>query len=556
MSWHGHDGEPPRQARPVTAPWWVIVAAVLVVLPFLGKGPALDEEGYLWIARQLDPLRPYDWKRVWPPYDDADAFAWAHPPIHLWWLAAWSALTDTGWLLRAVAGLPWVVLLAASVAKLAARVCHHPGLGAALWLASPTVVLGLQDTWMIDLPAVALATAAVATYREGLVDEEGRWFVLSGILLGLAIETKYSMAVLVPVLAVHMVRLGPRPGLWVAAGAVVLVIEGPLWAAYGRPHPWEVFTRRGEIEAGALGGRVLGTLVRSALLALPLVLLRANPALLGVGGAVGLAAVLAARPAEMHVATSTLLVVLAGLGGTLLARAGAAAVSSPLRRRKGDRGDPLLLGGWGLAVAVGVVALHNYASARYLLPAAAPAALLLARSGEEVSWGKALLRVSVAVTAVVSVALALADYRFVAAGEEVARRALAEVGRAGAPAEGVPVDAAPPAEGGGAPGRFAGEWSFRGAMEAAGWVRYRPDEALPSGTWVIVADNASPGQVAADALEPVGRVESEDLFPLRVVDIRGDVGLYAETLGTLPFGFRRGPLEAATLYRVRAATGP
>jgi hypothetical protein len=42
---------------------------------------------------------------------------------------------------------------------------------------------------------------------------------------------------------------------------------------------------------------VLGTLVRGALLAVPLVLVRANPALLAAGLGVALVAVLAARPA-------------------------------------------------------------------------------------------------------------------------------------------------------------------------------------------------------------------------------------------------------------------
>jgi 4-amino-4-deoxy-L-arabinose transferase-like glycosyltransferase len=525
--------EPRKRVVAAAPPWWLVGAAVLVVLPFLGKAPAIDEEGYLWIARNLDVLRPYDWARVWAPYTP-DSYGWAHPPLHLLWLKLCTSLTDTSWLLRALAGLPWVALLAASVALLAARTCQHPGLAAALWLTSPIVVLGLHDTWMIDLPAVALATAAVAAYREGLVDEDGRWFIASGILLGLAIETKYTMGVLVPVLAVHMLRLGPRPGLWAAAAAVVLVVEAPLWFLYGRVHPWEVFVRREEIEAGGLAGRVLGTLARAALLGLPLVLVRTAPALVGGGFAVGLVAVLAARPREMAVTTSTLLVLLAGLGAALISRAVAAAVANPHRRRKGDRGDPLLLGGWVAAVVLGVIVLHNYASARYLLPAAAPAALLLARSGEEARWGKALVRASAGIMAVLAAILAVADYRFAAAGDEVAHGAVAAV-----------------AEAGGAPGRFAGEWSFRGAMESAGWTRYRPDEALPAGTWVVVADNASAGTVATDVLEPVRRVASEDTFPVRVVDLAGNVGLYAETLGMLPFGVRRGPLESATLYRVR-----
>jgi hypothetical protein len=35
-----------------------------------------------------------------------------------------------------------------------------------------------------------------------------------------------------------------------------------------------------------------------------------------------------------------------------------------------------------------------------------------------------------------------------------------------------------------------------------------------------------------------------------VVDVQGQVGLYAETLGVLPFGFGKGPLEVAAIYEV------
>ncbi|MES2645183.1 MAG: glycosyltransferase family 39 protein [Myxococcota bacterium] len=564
MSPRGREHQRPGDAAPVelvrtrtvaTPPYWLIAAAVLVTLPFLGKAPAIDEEGYLWIAAHLDVGRPYDWVRAWPPYD-ADAYAWAHPPLHVLWLKLCAVVAPTpGVALRAVAGLPWIVLFAYSVVRLAARTCRHPDLAAAMWLASPIVLLALHDTWMIDLPAVALATFAMAAYREGLVDEDQRWFVASGLALGAAIETKYSMAVLVPVLAFHMTRLGPRPWLWFALFAVVAAVEGPLWALYGRPHPWEVWLRRHEIEAGDLGARALGTLVRGALLALPLVLVRADPRILAGGLALALVAVLGARPTEMPIVMSTMLVGLAGLGGALLIRAVVAVFRSPVKRRKGDRGDPLLLGAWVVATVLGVVFVHNYASARYLLPAAAPLALMLTRSGEEVPWGKGLLRASAALSGVVALVLAVADYRFAAAGVEVARAAIGAVGAVvGSGAGGGTTGAAAggtAGAGGASNGRFAGEWSFRGEMEAAGWARYRPDEVLPAGTWVVVAENASAGTVDLTTLEPYRHVASADTFPVRIVDLDAGIGLYAETLGPLPFGWGRGPLEGATVYRVR-----
>lgn len=502
-----------------------------MVLPFLGKAPTIDEETYLYIARSSTLLRPYDWTRAWAPFD-ADGFVFAHPPLHLAWMSLWSPLEGTLPLMRAVVGLPWIVLLAWSVALLAARLCRHPGLAAAAWLASTTVVLGLHDTLMIDLPAAALATFAVAAYREGLEARAStRWHLASGAALGLALVTKYSAVVIVPVLLLHMWRRGWRPSLLVIALGIVVITEGWLWAGYGRFHAWEVWSRRGEIATGAFGDRLVGTLVRLALMPLPLVLLRSNPAAAVIGTAGGMLALAVGRPAGLSAGGAAFLLVLTGLGGMLLARGAVAVRATSMRRRHGDRDDPLLLGAWLLAGAAGVVLLHNYASPRYLLPVAAPVAILLTRSAEQVEWGKALQRAAIAISAVLALTIAVADHRFAAAGAEVGTKV-----------------AALPLEG---ERRFAGEWSFRYALERAGWSPWRADEVLPSGSWVVVADNASPGAVPTDTLEPMRRVVSDDLFPLRVVDVDAGIGLYAETLGALPFGWSDGPLEGATVYRVR-----
>lgn len=511
---------------------WLAWAAPLAALPFLAKAPVIDEETYLWLGANLDALRPYDWTRIWPPYD-ADGFVFAHPPLHLWWMRLWSFTQGSLPAVRALAGLPWIVLLGYAVGLLADRATRHPSLAAGAWLASTVVALGLQDSLMIDLPATALVTFAMAAYREGL-DDDDRWMLAAGVALGLAAITKYSTVVVWPVLAWHMARRDRWRWQVVApALAIPLFVEGGLYGLYGRIHLWEVYTRRAEIAAGAPMGRLLGTLVRAGLLPLPALLLYTNPksSAAGIGGAILVLAI--ARPTGVTLTEASFLLVCAALGGVAVARAVHAVAQSPLRRRKGDRGDPLLFGGWVLGGILGVIVLHNYAAARYLFPVAAPLALLVTRSAEEHRGGKVALMVSIGVSASLAFAVSLADYRFGAAGVEVGRKAAAE---------------APP----GAPGgRFAGEWGFRYAMESAGWTRFRPGEALPPGTVVAVVDNASPGEVPIETWDPVGRVESHDVFPLRVVDAKRNVGLYAETLGVLPLGVGSGPLEGATLYRVR-----
>jgi hypothetical protein len=72
---------------------------------------------------------------------------------------------------------------------------------------------------------------------------------------------------------------------------------------------------------------------------------------------------------------------------------------------------------------------------------------------------------------------------------------------------------------------------------------------LPSGALLAVADNAASDRQGLEGMEPLRRLESVDNFSVRVVDVEEGIGFYAETLGILPFGVGRGPLEGITVYR-------
>ena len=183
---------------------------------------------------------------------------------------------------------------------------------------------------------------------------------------------------------------------------------------------------------------------------------------------------------------------------------------------------------------LGVTFFHNFASARYLLPAALPAALLLNRSAEEVEGGKGLQRVAVLLGGILSLALAVADLRFGKAGEQVAADLIEKTRREGREA-----------------GLFEGEWSFRYRLEAAGWRHRKPGEIVGPGTLLAVSENSASNQNDLESLSPLWRLESSDSFPLRVVDVGQSIGLYAETLGVFPFGWSRSPLEAVTVYEGR-----
>ncbi len=506
---------------------WLVGAAVVVALVALGKDLAIDEESYRWLGRVVRAADPYDWSRAWQGHD---GWLYAHPPLFLWWSSAWSDVESLP--LARLSGLPWVVLWAASSVLWIRRTTHHPEVAAVAWLGSTTVVLGLQDTLMIDLPYVALSTAALAAYRESLYDPRPRWLLLGGVALGAAIETKYPAALLVPVVALHAWRNRVAARAYFGpAGAVVLGIEGWLYAQHQAWHPLAVWQNRELIAHGPLSGRVLGTLSRAALLPATAGLLYLRPAHAAVGAGLGLAALAWARPAGLDLGELLFLLVAAALGGAALSRGVGGLLASPLRRRKGDHDDALLLGGTVVATFLGVFFLHNYASARYLLPAATPLAILLARAAEEVAHGKRVQLSVSALAGVLATALAFADAQYTAAGRTAAQQAL-DAARVTDPR----------------PGRFLAEWSARAALEDAGWRPLGEPAGAVSGETVIVLRNS--GGRVPDSWEPLAAFPVEGL-PLRVIDVDAQIGLYAETLGVLPFGLSARPVETAVVYEVR-----
>jgi 4-amino-4-deoxy-L-arabinose transferase-like glycosyltransferase len=506
--------------------------AVLLVCPV----PVLDEESYLDIAGQLTASRPYDWWRPWPPWGagrEADAFVYAHPPLFLWWVHVWSRLGGVVAATKVAAGLPWALLLGWGVGRLAERTTRRPWLAAAVWIACPITVLGLQRGLMPDLMLASLETIAVVAWVEAGQDGARRrtvWLVGGGIALSLAILTKYPAAVLVPVLLLHarFTEGGLRRTLpfWVAAAVPLLLVEGWLWWAYGRPHLWEVLSRAGEIPRGPLGGRALGSAVRLALGVTMLPLLVAPvrslwlPAVAGAGVLVLFGAPEGTTAVEMAVLVAF---AAAGLVAVLLAGRGAMSAG---RREDVVPHDGLLMGGWAVAVVLAVVVGHNFSAPRYLLPAMGPLALLVTRAVERRGEGRTLLYAGAAVQGVLALLISTSEHHFFLAGDAVARQVAAATEE---------------------PGRFTGEWSFRWRLQHAGWT-FLAGDAPPSGSWV-----AGPMESSPQAL-PESWVATETMaaggLPLRVVDSANGVGLYGETIGALPLGWRSGPLEEAVLWRV------
>ena len=506
---------------PLAAALWLLLVATLLACPV----PVLDEESYLAIGAQLDALRPYDWWRPWPPWGgghEADAFVYAHPPAFLWWVGA-----ITRWVgedavreLKGIAGAPFALLLGLAGASLARQLGGRPGLGLLLWGSAPMLVLGAQRGLMPDLAMVALGTAALALWRRG----EGGWQeVAAGLFLAVATWVKYPSGLLLLVVLLDARLTGRRPWRFLLGlGLPLLLGEGWLWAIYGRLHLWEVLSRAGEIPRGPLLDRLGGVAVRLAVGA-------AGAAALGVrslrglalAGLVGIGAALFAVPPGTPPARAVVVGLFAAGGAAALAPALRGLLDGVLLRLAPAR-DEAFLGAWVLVVVGGVALGHNFAAPRYLMGAALPLALLIARRATATGWllGLAAVQASLAAT------LTLAEHRFALAADEVAGAALTAFPAAQA---------------------FTGEWTARWRWAQSGLPTML--ELHAPGAVILVPTHSGPAPLPEGAVE-LGRVASADRFPLKLVDARRGVGLYGETLGVLPLAWTSDPLEEVSAWRL------
>lgn len=516
------------------------LAAGLIVLLTCAHAPVVDEEVYLWLARSFaeDPLHPYAFHRAMQPWSlGSETFAFAHPPLHWTWIAGWSGLVgeERLWLLRACVALPPALLLGWAVARLARRTTSNPKLVAVVWLASPVTALAIASGLMIDLGATALATAGVAAWRESLAASSSshrlRWMLGAGLLLGMAAATKYPMLVVAFAVLLHALRLRRLPWSW-PLWAVMLGVWGAveLWIgiAHGGFHLGTVLLHAGDIARGPSTGRCLGVLTRTGLAMAPLLLIGSGRKILTVASILGAVALGLALPPELSTLQLAVLALLALLGAHWLGLAGAAMFPSA----QDEHHDGFLLGAWALAALLAVAVGHNFASGRYLLPAMAPLACLVARGVQVRPLAQRLAPALLGAWAVLTVAMLVADHSYARSLDLLAQEITATR----------------------EPAWFTGEWAFRWRMERAGWRYAVPPEhggELPSGAVVVGPSHAAPGALPWERLEELETIPASSNLPLRINDSVGQVGWYGETLGALPMGWRRAPLDEVTVYQVK-----
>jgi hypothetical protein len=494
----------------------IVVAMVLALrLPFLHQAIQGDEVYYLAGAEhaQIDPLHPNHVRYLFMG-DLVDMRGHPHPPLNSWilggLLAAWGDVREAPFHLVYIS---FSLIAALAMLALARRFSTRPLLATMLFCAVPAFVIN-GNSLEADLPFLAFWMLSIALFVRG-VDTDSPWLLaLSASSAGIASLAAYQAVFLTPILAAYLIATkNRRISAWLVPLAAPLLLGG-----------WQIWDR-------SSGGAIPATMLAGYLNAYGLEAI-ANK----VRGATALMVHLG-----WMVCPLTLITLMPKSARwrwvlTLIAAAGAAGYdTNPLFWVTFACGVWMLtycvgkgfLGWWVLIFFAAAVVVFFAGSARYLLPVAAPMALLLAN---EARPGVAAL--GFALTLALALGLAFVNYQHWDGYRQFASSLRKDA----------------------ADRRFwiNGEWGLRYYLESEGALPIGKGQLVQPQEIVASSSLALPVAVGA----PLARLREVDIrptLPLRLISLSGRSAYSTAGRGLLPFEISRQPVDQV---RIEIASEP
>jgi Dolichyl-phosphate-mannose-protein mannosyltransferase len=448
---------------------FVLGLVLLLRVPFLNQAIQGDDDTYISEGEHalIDPLHPAHTTYVFQGVD-VDLRGHPHPPLNAWVLAALLAIFgDVKEVPFHAAYIVFSLIAAWAMWSLAQRFSLRPFWAVLLFLAVPAFVIN-GNSLESDLPFLAFWMAAIAFYCAGRA-----W--LSAAPMALAAMAAYQAVFLIPILAVYAWLYDRRnPSRW-----AVLVTPLAVFAA------WQLFER---LSTGALPAAVLTGYFASYNLQALAIKLR-NAAALGIHFCWIVFPLL--LPASLWIAW----------------------------RKRREPATQFLLA-WIAIFLAGAVVVFFAGSARYLLPIAAPVALLASRL--PVKW----LAAGFAAQMALSLGLAIVNYQHWDAN----RRFAAQLA---GPSAGhrVWVD---------------GELGLRFYLEAGHALPLRKTQQLRPGD-IVVSSELTRSVAPTAPFSTIARMDIQPAIPLRLIGLESHSGYSDVSRGLWPFGISAGAID-----RVRA----
>ena len=478
----------------------IIAAVVLLIrLPFLNQAIQGDDHKYLFEAQHalIDPAHPTHAKYVFQG-QLVDMRGHPHPPLNAWALAGLIAIFGDVYEIPFHAAYIAFSLIAAFGAWFVARrFTDHPLAATLVFVATPAFVIN-GNSLESDLPFLAFWMAGFALFVSGR-------FVWAALPLALAAMSAYQAVAATPILAVYCWLHARRSArAWTVILTPVLTVAA--YQAYER------------LTSGALPAAVLaGYFTSYGLQQLSNKLKNALALTAHTGWIVF--PVLAAYtfrsrwPFALAAAAVGIFIDVNPLFWASFA-IGVLAISWCIRK-------PDFLTAWVLIFFSAALVLFYAGSARYLLPIAAPLAILASRE-------RRLVPVAVAGNLAIGLALAYVNFRHWDGYRELARSIPSELREKRVWTN--------------------GEWGLRFYLESEGALPLMRSQAVQAGEWVVTSALAFPVPVTAP-LAAVSEHEIRSAVPLRLIALGAKAAYSTVTAGYRPFD-----ITTAAIDRVRIET--
>jgi 4-amino-4-deoxy-L-arabinose transferase-like glycosyltransferase len=524
----------------------VFFLPLFLALPFLGRSFFVDDSYFVQIASWLKdhPRLPYHFRA------DDDGFqtrGWeengfvrmVNPLAHHYYLAALMRVGgEREWFLRLGCVFLWS-FGALAIFELARRWLARPLLGTILVLVTPVAWM-TSYSMLIDSTMGAFFLIALWAFIKAMESGRAAPLLLSGVAMGLSILSKYTALLILPLTATWLVlnwKSAKRPWRFALPWLIGLgfLLAYSVWTAhlYGAPHILAASNRMLQMNGWAKW-TVLFVFLSGAAVAPLLLWVAVGPraSLVGALLAFVLAEVFASKVGGFTAVQAALLGVWAVTGAAILP---AFLVQWRRWRFPTDHFLFLWLGGFLLMMIV----VMNWVAVRYYV-IAVPAIVFPVVRLVEFKWPSRagrILAFAIAGTAVVTLALAYADYQQAGASSRLVRDLRASG-----------LDKA-------APGRrfYLGDAFTMSYLKKEGWsptfrgLRFEKDD------YIITSEVTMPLKwfiTQPMKLEPLAEFNYKTRFPIKVMDGKGAAGFYASVWGALPFTISSGPWERFVLYRV------
>ncbi|HEY2845283.1 MAG TPA: glycosyltransferase family 39 protein [Bryobacteraceae bacterium] len=516
-----------RQARAVVIRKTLLLVALVILLrlPFLNQPIQGDDVYYLYGAQhaQIDPLHPLSNSYMFLG-DVVDMRGHPHGPMNPWILAMLlAALGDVREVPFHLAYTLFSVIAALSMWSLARRFCEKPFAATLLFLAVPAFVVN-GNSLEADLPFLAFWMASVALFVRGV--DTGSKLALAGSAVAGALAglTAYQAVLLTPILAVYLLQ---KKSARVAAWAVLLAAP----AAIAVWQIWE-WSTRGAFPAAILLSYMrsysfhktsntlrsaIALVVHSAWIVSPVLVIAAfliNKELRVKRDRWRLFAAAAAMLCAGFYDLNPLFWISIGCGVLLLTWLVRASVHRDF------------LAAWAMLFFAGAMLIFFAGSARYLLPMAAPVAILAVQTAPQ-RW----IAAGFALQLALSLGLATANYQ-----HWNGYRTFAGTLAKDAQEHRVWVDA---------------EWGLRYYLESEGALPLSRDQLLQPGDTVVWSELAHPVTLNTP-LAQVSNLAIVPGVPLRLISLSRRSAYSSASEGLLPFEISDAPADRVHADRVVA----